>query len=546
MKTIKFFSIFILILSLTTSCIKDYFEFDKISDHVDWNPNIAAPAIHSRLTVRDLLQDYDHQNLFVEDSTLFLYLIYNRQVFSLPANNYVNIEDQNFPQQQFNGSEFISQGFPTVSTVSVTKNLTLPLTMQQPTDLFDSLILKNGNFFLNVSSDFLHNGLLTLTFPTIRKNNLPYSKTVQLDASGYFSFSNIFSDLQEYKVNMPTSNQLACEIVLTLTKTGNNIILPTHYAEVTFGFNELNYKIIFGYFGNRTIPIQEDTVNVEIFNNTLIGQLYFVNPKIRIYLYNSFGVPLGAAFTNFRIYSTTDNTYYPYQIPAQYNPLVVQAPNYGENYKITTIVLDTLNFPQIRDIIFNNPRYVYLQTSSIMNPPFTNQYNYLTDTSRFAVNLEVELPLWGRSSQWVLQDTLDLDFSEYYKDSSVDLNNIEYVKFVINVLNALPTEAKVQIYFTDTLYNKIDSLFNPQNMLIMNSGVINNNGKVIQPTLKNSQVVYTGARLAGLINVKKALLRAYISTTNQGNNIVRFYSNNYLDVKMGVQVQAKVNTQIDF
>jgi len=546
MKIIKFTSINILALILVTGCIKDNFDFDKLSTYVNWNPNIAAPAIHSRLTVRDLIQDYDHQHLFVEDSTHFLYLIYNRQVFSLPANNYIALEDQNFPPQQFNGNEYISQGFPTVSTVSVTKNLTLPLSLQLPTDLFDSLILKNGNFFINVNSNFLHNGLLTITFPTIRKNNLPYSKTVQLDASGNFSYSNTFNDLQDYKVNMPTANQLACELVLTLTKTGNNIILPAHNSEVSFGFNGLNYKIIFGHFGNRVIPVQEDTVNVEIFNNTLMGQLYFVNPKIRIYLYNSFGVPLGVAFTNFRIYSSSDQTYYPYQIPAQYNPLVLQAPTYGENYKITTITLDTLNFPQIRNIIFNNPRYFYLQTTSMMNPPFTSQYNFLTDTSRFAVNLEVELPLWGRSTQWVLQDTLDFDFSEYYRDFAVDLNNIEYVKFVINALNAMPTEAKVQIYFTDTLYNKIDSVFNPQNMMILHSGVINNQGKVVQPSLKNTQVVYTGTRLSGLTNVKKALIRAYLNTSNQGNTNVRFYSNNYIDVKMGIQVQAKINSQTDF
>jgi len=27
---------------------------------------------------------------------------------------------------------------------------------------------------------------------------------------------------------------------------------------------------------------------------------------------------------------------------------------------------------------------------------------------------------------------------------------------------------------------------------------------------------------------------------------VRFYSNNYIDVKMGIQVQAKINSQTDF
>ncbi|MCX7863284.1 MAG: hypothetical protein N2449_09860 [Bacteroidales bacterium] len=541
--------IFISVIStiVFSGCVKDYFEFDKLSNQINWNPNMAVPAIHSRLTLRDLIQDYDNQHLFVEDSTYFLYLVYNKQVFSLPAINYVSLPDQNFPSQQFTGSEYISQGFPnSQTTTSVTKNINLLLSLQQPNDVFDSLIFKDGTFTLNVTSSFLHNGLLTITFPTIRKNNLPYSKTVTLDASGSFAYTNTFNDLTDYKAIMPTANQLACEIVLTLTKTGNNAVLPTHEAQVSFSFNGIHYKIIFGNFGNRIIPVQEDTVNVEIFNNSLGGQLYFVNPKIKIHLYNSFGVPLGAAFTSFRIYSSSDQNYHPYNLPPNYNPIVIQAPNYGEHYKITSIVLDTSNFPQIRNIIFNNPRYVYLQTNTMMNPPFTAQYNYLTDTSRFAVNLEVELPLWGRSTQWIIQDTVPFDFAEFYKDSTVDLDNIEFVKLQFNIVNAMPTEAKVQIYLTDTLYNIIDSVFTPQNMMILQSGVINSQGKVISPTKKNTQVTYTGNQLAHLTNVKKALLRAYINTTNNGNTNVRFYSNNYIDIKAGIQVQAKINTQTDF
>ncbi len=530
-----------------TGCVKDYFDFDKLSNNVDWNPNIAAPAIHSRLTVRDLIRDYDTSHLFVEDSTKFLYLIYNKQVFSLPGNSYVQLQDQNFPTQIFSASEFTSQGFPSPnSTAVVTKNLSLPLTLQQPTDVFDSLIFKLGNFNLNVQSTFLHNGLLTITFPTIRKNGLPYSKTGQVDATGNFNYSNTFNDLTDYKAQMPTANQLACELSLTLTNTSNNPVLPGHQTSVAFGFNGLQYKIIFGNFGNRIIPVQEDTVEVDIFKNTLGGQLYFVNPKIRIYLYNSFGIPLGATFSDLRIYSSSDHNYYPYALPAQYNPIIIQAPTYGQNHITTTIHLDTLNFPQIRNIIYNNPRYFYLQTTAMMNPPFIAQYNYLTDTSRFAVNLEVELPLWGSSTQWILQDTLPFDFSEYYKDSTADLSNIEYVKFHFNTLNAMPTEVKVQVYFTDSLYNRIDSVFTSQNMMIVNSGVLNSQGKVIQPTRKITSAIYTGSRLSGLTNVKNALIRAYLTTTNNGSTIVKFYSDNYLDVKMGVQVQARINTQTDF
>jgi hypothetical protein len=543
---LKHYLIGLLLISFATGCIKDSFDFKKLSNNIDWNPNLAVPAVHSRLTLRDLLQDYDAQHLFVEDSTHFLYLIYNKEVFSLPATNYITINDQSFPTEQYVGNDYTSQGFPTPNqTVTVTKNIAYNLNMQLPSDVFDSLILKKGTFRIQVNSTFLHSGLLTATFPTIRKNNLPYSKTVNVSSSGAFNYDQSFNDLTDYQVNMPTSNQIACVLTLTLTNNLNNPVLPTDHADVTMSFSGMQYKIVYGNFGQRAIPVQEDTVNVEMFNNALNGQLYFMNPKIKIHLYNSLGVPLGATFNDFKIYSSSDGTYHTYQLPAQYNPMIVNAPLTAGNFEMTHIILDTINFPTIRTIIYNNPRYFYLQTTAMMNPPTTNQYNFVTDTSRFAVNLEVELPLWGRSTKWIMQDTAAFDFSDYYKDSTVDMHNIDYVKFNINILNAMPTEAGVQLYFTDTLYHIIDSLFTPQNMEIVQSGVTNAQGKVIQATRKITQVTYTGNRLAGLLHVKKILIRGYINTNNQGTTNVRFYSDDYLDVKLGVQVQAHINTQTD-
>lgn len=534
----------LVLLPFLTSCTKDYFDFNKLSDHVDWNPNLAAPAVHSKLTIRDIVQDYDFQHLFVEDSTHFLYLIYNKKVFTLPAAQYVQLPNQSL-SVKFLSTDFTSQGFPATSPATVTKTMQYTLLIQMPGDVFDSITFKSGNFQLDFNSTFQHTGLLTVTFPTIRKNGLPYSKTVNINTSNGFNYSNTFSDLVDYQFTTPSSNQLACEVTLTLNNSGN-LVLPIHKAQVNMSFTDLQYKLIYGYFGNRVISVQEDTVNAEIFNHSLGGKLFFVDPKIKIHLTNSFGVPLGASFTDFKIYSSSDQTYYPYSIPSQFNPMVINAPTIPGNDELTSIVLDTNNFPSIRDVIYNNPRYFYLKTSASMNPPTTNQYNFLTDTSHFSVDLEVELPLWGSSSQWILQDTLDFDFAEYNKDSVVDMNNIDYVKFNLNILNAMPTEASVQLYFTDSLYNIIDSLFTPQNTEIIQSGVIDANGKVVQPTRKITQVTYTGNRISGLSNVKKVIVRGTLKTTNNGNTIVRLYSDNYLDVKLGVQVQARINTQTDF
>lgn len=509
---------------------------------------MAVPAVHSNLTIRDILRDYDTTNLFVEDATGFLYLMYHKQVFSLPASDYITLPDQAF-SDNFTGTEFIAQGFPASSPATVTKNFTQLLSFQLPNDNFDSLIFKNGTLTLNCTSTFLHTGLLTITFPTVRKNGLPYSKTINISTStGTFTYSQSFYDLANYNADFtnPGFNQLPVDLSLTLVNSGNTVSAGNQVT-IDMSFNTLQYKVIYGNIGQRNIPIQEDTVNVELFNNTMQGNVYFMDPKFRLFIKNSFGVPFNATFSDFKIYSSVSNTYVTYSFPVAYNPLLISAPlNMGDQPVTTMIQLDTANFLPIRTIVSENPRYVHVTTNAQSNPAGSTQYNFIQDTSRLAVDLEVELPLWGRASWWIMQDTLDFNFSDYYKPGTVDLHNVDWVKFHLNILNGMPTEAGVQIYLTDSLYNVIDTIFTPQNMEIIASGILGGSGKVIAPTRKISDVMYYGSRLANLQNVKKALVRGYVHTTNIGATIVRFYSDYAIDVKMGVQVQAKINTGTDF
>ena len=57
------------IVVIMNSCYKDKLDFSKLSTTMQWDPNMAVPAIHSTLTIRDLVRDYDSTELFVEDQT---------------------------------------------------------------------------------------------------------------------------------------------------------------------------------------------------------------------------------------------------------------------------------------------------------------------------------------------------------------------------------------------------------------------------------------------------------------------------------------------
>lgn len=548
-KKILLSGLIIFIMIWITSCYKDKFDLSDLSTDIAWNPNLAVPAVHSSLTIRDLLQDYDSNEVFVQDQTGFLYLMYHKQVFSLPASEFITLPNQTF-SDNFTGTEFISQGFPASSPKTITKNYTHQMTMGLPTDAFDSLSIKEGTFTLNVTSTFLHTGSLVITFPTLKLNGVPYSKTVNINTdNGSFTYFFLFNDLTGYKLDLtnPTFNQIPVDLSLTLVRTTGNIVSPSDQANVSISFSGVKYSMLWGNIGQRSIAVQEDTVNIKFFNNTINGSIYFMDPKFRLYLYNSFGVPLEAAFNDFKIYSSTTGTFNTYTFPSAYNPLLITAPTVPGTTTSQMIQLDTLNFPSVRTIISEFPRYVYLQTNTTTNPiTAPSQYNYIMDTSRFSVDLEVELPMWGRATWWVLQDTLDFNFADYYKDSVPDLNNIDWVKFHINISNGMPTEAGIQMYLCDTNYIIKGIIFPSPNMEIIQSGILGPTGKVTSPTRKISDFIYQGDSLKYMLDVKKVLVRGYVHTTNVGTTNVRFYDEYAIDVKVGVQVQAKFNTGQDF
>ena len=93
------FSMLFLISSgiMLDSCIKkEDFDFTKLAGF-EWSPNAALPLIHSKLTLRDVISDYDTNHLFTQNGTNFLTLIYNSTVFSQRADQIIFIPDQEKP-----------------------------------------------------------------------------------------------------------------------------------------------------------------------------------------------------------------------------------------------------------------------------------------------------------------------------------------------------------------------------------------------------------------------------------------------------------------
>jgi hypothetical protein len=112
---------------------------------------------------------------------------------------------------------------------------------------------------------------------------------------------------------------------------------------------------------------------------------------------------------------------------------------------------------------------------------------------------------------------------------------------VINTTNGFPLGAFQQIFFADSLKHKIDSLLTtPQQQTIVAASVGGPPSyQVTSPSSKLLQITVTQAFLQHVSNVKYLLIYSRLTTTNNGTQPVMIYNTDYMDVKLGVQVQGQ-------
>lgn len=540
------FVISFLITMIFSSCVKKKFDFDRISPRYEWEPNLAVPGVKADLTLRDILQDYDSTELFVYDETGFVYIMYHSQIFSAKASDFIIIPDQSFPNDIFLGQEFIDQNFPaSVSSATVTHNVNLNFSFQSADMDIDSILIKSTDLNIAVTSQFQHTGNVIVTFPTVKKNGVPYSKTITVNTNdGNFSLSNFYTDLNGYTIDFTGTNQLPVEIAATYYDSGNTLN-SSDQVTVHVGFLNMYYSAMFGYTGQDTLSYS-DTVHLEIFNHVFEGHANFVDPKFHIHINNSYGVPIAMLFDDLETYSTQNQTNQTFTFTTNntYNPYLVGYPSVSQFGQTVAsgFTLDKNN-SSVVNIINTTPKYIFFNVHAMTNPagPATN---FITDESQFDLDMEVELPCWGNAEFFVLQDTTPLNMQEIYGDLDV----IEWLKLRINVDNGMPAEVGLQIYFceTDTViagtdttinYIPVDSAFTPQTMEIVQSGVLDANGKVSQSTYKRTELYFDKDRIANLQDVKYVFFRGYVYTTNHASQDVRFYADYHIDIRVGLQAQ---------
>lgn len=297
-------------------------------------------------------------------------------------------------------------------------------------------------------------------------------------------------------------------------------------------------------------PIIADSINLnlELFNKVNDGSFYFEDPKLHITFQNSFGTPVQINLTRLEAWSSGTGL-----IPIELNdnsgtpmmqPNILLTPGYSTTPGQTTTTVyswDKTNSnlsALVSDSVAN--RYIYYTAKGLINPPPPGipppVNSFITDSSTFDMEVELELPLYGRGEYVVLGDTVpfNMDINE---PTGSPINATE-ATLVINTYNGFPIAALMQIAFLDSADSVITTLFADDQKEIISSATVGPapSLKVIAPSHKITEITINKERLDLFAMANRIIVTGSLTTTGgSGDALVKIYSGYYIEIKLAAR-----------
>jgi hypothetical protein len=522
--------------------MNDEWMADKYDFTVRWEPGFEGPLVFGNLSIEDMLTKFDTSGYLIEDSTNFLYFIFDTSE-TVYADDYIDIPDQDFLQVFFQsevdipGSSLGNIG-DTITFIKV-KNFEFERTGDER---LDSVHIKGGEIVIFVTSTIKHTGTLTIYSDHIELDGERYEQTIEIsDPSGNFS-TTVRVPLAGASLRLDNSNPdttfLEMIFEFDLINSGADI-LASEMVSITQSFQNLDYQAVYGYAGvYDSLIIDKEVIEFSSMPEDFIGRIRLADPQIHLKVGNSFGVPFGIELLDLEA-RFKDASMTPINLDPDVNPIIIDAPtiNQAGQSILSYIVIDSNN-SNINEIASTDLTGLQFSINALGNPTgFMN--NFILDTSHLDVNIEVVIPMHLRAEGLELADTFDFEIGG---DEGFNRENIKSFMFQLETENGLPLEVSIQVYFMDNNDDYLDSLFNEQNWNILPSGVVDDDGKVIMTTYNKVEVPLTESQIDNVFITEKIMIKTLVETTDQGTRDIKFYSTNSLSFKLGAKAEVSVTS----
>jgi hypothetical protein len=521
----------IILMVALNGCKKD-FNFEKVKD-LSWTPEIALPLVNENITLKQaLVQTGTEDHLYIDESGDISILFYfNSDAFRIRPNDLIAISPVDFTYgHQVTKAEQTILGSMDLTIPTVT--FTRTLTGNTQNTRVDKLLVREG--VIRVISDHTFNnpGYLTVRIRNATKNGIPFSFTLSSFVEGHMEtdidIAGLYLDLSS------SPNTIQAEVEGFIKQSGEPV--AGDQISNTFQINISKIARFEGFLGKQTFSQLKDTVRVDVFNNAFaLGEVYFVDPQASITIVNSIGIPTEIIVE--KLVSLNDASGSKLDIADHLGAggdFLVPSPSITATQPaIKTMIYSNANTGDAMNEFYNlKPDRVAFQISTLINPSGT-PLNFFSDTSSFYSDLRVKLPLYGHFDHLTLQDTFDLVINKP--------EELEWLLFRTNIVNGLPLNALVQLYFTDEFYNIKDSLTGNDRILIEEAPV-DPATHLPYPGMygvKDTSFYMNLERMENLKNVKKVLVKAVMNSSEGGQVNVKLRADQTLKVNLSARTKLR-------
>ena len=483
--------------------------FDDINKKGSLTPEVAVPLLETQYRLGDLMK-------------------------GLGANDYLQIRPDGQFEMQFKGKYSDPQmlnllsSLPPVITIPATGDPFLIVPFPNPTGMkIDSMDFKKGGFQWTMTNDQPNDVLVTVTFYSLTKDNMPYTRTFIVPTGRPVTLG---VDLEGWRLKSDAAGNIT--IGYTATMGGRNVRLPDFYYQIT----NLEAKKVVGYFGRFPISLKTQNLAFDFFKNWgQIGELRFSDPTLAVTVESGFGFP---ATIKSQIAEVTKKDGSKIAITGALSTgVALNYPNFSEMgiAKPTSIILNKQN-SNIVDVINASPNSVALALDVLTNPDQANkQSGFVLDDSGVRFKIDATLPLIVSAKNFTFLDTFSLNFSDFTEVTEAEL------KIITD--NSLPIDIGMQIYFTNASFRVIDSLTFSNQALILKAAPVFN-GQVVGSSSNTTLVNIEASRFNNLKAASKIIVKSILTTTTEGTVPVYLKADQKFLIRIGLKAKTEYKVKI--
>ncbi|PCH67014.1 MAG: hypothetical protein COC06_11930 [Bacteroidales bacterium] len=533
----------------TQSCFDgDDYDFDKLSEKVDWTPNMIVPVGYGSYSLWYLLNQHEADpadQTIVLDAEGMLHIKYMEEdIFSYNVDEVLNFPNQTAINLSYSLPDYpIGIPYSSLPTFLSQTNQIQIITGNTGVKLYELDLDANIRFALsnplNTQVD------ISISIPNGTSNGNPVNRTyslapnaTQVETLNLPNFNLLF--------NTPhtTNNDVDITFNINILDNASHIITGTGNLGINLTVQNINFVLAQGDFGNQNITLDAGNFDMDVdFWDDIEGDYQFADPRINLYMENSVGVPfqINADITGYSNTGTmvslnpdAQQPAYPDDVSAT-NPLTIDA--------ITEIISYNKNNSDIVDLMALPPSDRLEYSGNItLNPagavtPSPTSPNIISNNSAINIDIEIDVPLDFTAANLVLRDTInDIDIS--------DADKIMNAAVVIVTENGYPLDVTIdKIYFTDAAYNVIDSITDNEVIdaaTVFTSGA--NIGEVDPSLIKevSHEIKLTQSQIKNLNQTENLIINANVSTEN-GGVPVKLKGDYELKFTLSVQAQIDLN-----